>query len=611
MKAPGGPAAPASLGDTLRLIGWVVAVQALFWGLALVVRPSAPDPAFERSRVDGILLAADDGSLIEPRRDGAITFGAGREATFAARVRVDQPKAGLVVFIPELAARASLAVNGAAVPEGDAPNWRPSLLGLKWTVPPALLRSGDNTLTLRVSRDHSVAYIGWLIAGPPALLDAPIRTRRMQAVIPSFGMMVVGLVAALACAMAARNPAYRSVSLAAGLAFTGVALSGLWQIDILTPSSAYVNAGAGQLILLAIFAGLVALADRWFPGGPRYDRALVVASAVFAALIMAATLRLVDWTDLFDILLEGAIVVLGNLAVCAAVWRGLALDRRTWAPDAAVFLLVPGISLIDLTDSILRPPLTHNFAPLGVLGLTVLLMLGIVRRGQMLSQRLEDANALLDARIAQKEAELDAAAERLRAAEAEAAVQRERSRIMRDMHDGMGGQLLAVLMLSRNEAAPRGAITRTVENAIDDLRLLIDSLDSVGDSLDFALGQFRERAETKLRAAAMRLVWSNRLESGTITLPPGTILTIYRIMQEAINNAVRHSGGSMVSIAIAPAEHGGVAIIIADDGKPDPATWRKGHGLANMERRAEEIGGTFVIETGAAGTSITVTIPVA
>ncbi len=515
----------------------------------------------------------------------------------------------MVIYVPALATRVELFANGALVPASDAPSMRQSLLGVKWTVPPSLLRAGENTFKLNVSRDVSASYISWFIAAPPAVLDVPIRTKRMQAVIPSFGMMVVGLVAALACLWAARNPAYRSVGLSAALAFTGIALSGLWSIDIITPSSGRVNAGAGQLILLAIFTGLVALADRWFADGPRYDRALVGASVIYAGLIIGATFDVIGWSDLLDILLEGSIVVLANIAICAAAWRALAQDRRFWAPDAAVFLLVPGISLIDLVDSITHPPLSNSFAPLGVLGLAILLMLGIVRRGQMLSQRLEDANTLLDARIAQKEAELEVTAERLRVVEAEAAVQRERSRIMRDMHDGMGGQLLSVLMLSRDESAPRATITQTVEQAIDDLRLLIDSLDSVGDSLGIALGQFRERAETKLRAAGMRLVWSNRLESGAISLPPSRILTIYRIMQEAINNAVRHSGGSMVSIAINPDDAGGVVIIIADDGKPDPATWRKGRGLDNMERRAAEVGGSFVLETGAEGTSITITIP--
>ena len=609
MRAPDAPLMLPTRADTVRLIVWVLVVQALFWGLGLVVRPSAPDPAFERSRVSDIVLQDADGT--QTPLDGRANYylGTEREATFIGIVEVARPERGLVVFVPRYNRFASLTVNGEAVPSSDAPSWRANRMGIKWVVPAQLLQQGPNQLAVTIQRECCKAYLARLIAGPPEALDVPIQQWRMQSVIPSFGLMVLGIFAAIGCLMVSRSPAYRTIAFAAALAFTGMALSGLWAIDILTPSSEPVYVAAGQMILLATFAGLVALADRWFPGEPRFDRPLVIASLVFAAVIITCSFVSDGVTPLFRNILEGAIVVLANFAVIASLKRGLVADRRLWTPDAAVLLLVPAISIADLIAAIQINPLALNSAPLGVLGLAILLMLGIVRRGQMLSQRLEDANTLLDARIAQKEAELEVTAERLRVVEAEAAVQRERSRIMRDMHDGMGGQLLSVLMLSRDESAPRATITQTVEQAIDDLRLLIDSLDSVGDSLDIALGQFRERAETKLRAAGMRLVWSNRLESGAISLPPGPILTIYRIMQEAINNAVRHSGGSMVSIAINPDDAGGVVIIIADDGKPDPATWRKGRGLENMERRAAEVGGSFVLETGAEGTSITITIP--
>ncbi|MFN3989464.1 MAG: sensor histidine kinase [Erythrobacter sp.] len=609
MRAPDTPLMLPTRADTLRLVLWVLAVQAVFWGLALVVRPSGPDPAFETHRVSSLALEAADGTStpLDPRANYYLAEA--REATFTGIVEVARPETGLVVFVPRYNRFASLTVNGAAIPASDAPSWRASRLGIKWVVPPQMLVQGPNRLAVHITRECCKAYLAGIIAGPPQALDVPIRQWRMQKVIPSFGLMVLGIFAAIGCVVVSRSPAYRTITLAAALAFTGMALSGLWEIDILTPSSEQVYIAAGQMILLATFAGLVALADRWFPGGPQFDRPLVAASLVFAAVIIACTLASDGLPPQLRNGLESAIVVLANLAVIAAMRRGLKADRRLWTPDAAVLLLVPAISIADLVDAIQINALALNSAPLGILGLAVLLMLGIVRRGQMLSRRLEDANALLDGRIAQKEAELEATAERLRAAEAEAAVQAERSRIMRDMHDGMGGQLLAVLMLSRDEASPRGAITQTVEQAIDDLRLLIDSLDSVGDTLDFALGQFRERAETKLRAAGMRLAWSNRLASGQIILPPGTILTIYRIMQEAINNAVRHSGGSAVSIAITPAEAGGVTIIIADDGKPDPAKWRKGRGLDNMARRAEEMGGSLAIETGPEGTSVTIAIP--
>ena len=610
MKAPDTPAMQHSNNAILRLVFWIIAVQAIFWAVALVIRPPAPDPIFEQHRIDTVLLRGADGELREAGGRPRYYLGDDREAVFEAAIDLDQPEAGLVVFAPRYNRWANLEVNGSAVPISDAPAWRAGRLGAKWVVPARLLKRGENIIAVEIRRECCRAYLWRLIAAPPGEIDVAIRQWRIQALLPSFGLMALGLFGAAACLMVVRNPAYRSIASAAAIAFTGMALGGLWQIDILTPSSEAAYLAAGQMTLLATFAGMVALADRWFPGGPQFDRALIIAVPVFAAIIIGTPLFTESMPQLMRKLLEGAIVVLANLAIFACIRRALASDPYRWIPDVAVVLLVPAISVADLIDSIQINPLALNAAPLGVLGLAVLLLLGIVRRGQMISLRLEHANALLDAKIADKQAELEATAALLRQRDAEAAVQGERNRIMRDMHDGMGGQLLSVLMLSRDQASPRELIADTAEQAIDDLRLLIDSLDSVGETLDIALGQFRERAETKLRAAGMRLVWSNQLGGQAITLPPGSILAAYRIMQEAINNAVRHSGGSEVSIIITPANEGLVAIIVSDDGKPDPATWNKGRGLANMASRAEAIGGTLTIETGAAGTSVVLKIPV-
>lgn len=610
MKAPDIPTMQRSNAATLRLVFWVIAVQAIFWAAALVIRPPTPDPIFEQHRIDNVLLRGADGALREAGGRPKYYLGEGRDAIFEAALILDRPDAGLVVFAPRYNRWATLQVNGNAIPISDAPAWRAGRLGAKWAVPPQLLKRGENIIAVEIRRECCRAYLWRLIAAPPGEIDVAIRQWRMQSLLPAFGLLALGLFGAVACLIVASNAAYRPIASAAAIAFTGMALGGLWQIDILTPSSETVYLAAGQMTLLATFAGMVALADRWFPGGPRFDRPLIILVPIFAAAIMAAPLLLESMPLLMRNLLEGAIVVLANLAILACIGRALKIDRHGWIPDVAVVLLVPAISVADLIDSIQINPLALNTAPLGVLGLALLLLLGIVRRGQMLSQRLEHANALLDAKIAAKQAELETTAELLRQRDAEAAVQNERNRIMRDMHDGMGGQLLSVLMLSRDQASPREAIADTAEQAIDDLRLLIDSLDSVGETLDIALGQFRERAETKLRAAGMRLAWSNQLGRQAITLPPGSILAAYRIMQEAINNAVRHSGGSEVSIVITLDGAGVVAIIISDDGKPDRATWNKGRGLANMATRAEAIGGALAIETGAAGTSVTLTIPV-
>ncbi|PXW79396.1 signal transduction histidine kinase [Blastomonas natatoria] len=595
--------------QTIRMIIWIIAVQAAFWSLALLVRPPVIDPVFKQNRLADVALQGPDGQMREPGGRPNYYLGEGREARFVATVRLDSPDQGLVVFAPRYNRWARLSVNGQVIPLSDAPAWRGGRLGGKWVVPPGFLRAGRNVLTLDIGRECCRAYLAALIAAPPGPIDRAIRQWRLQSALPPIGLMVLGLFGAVSCLMAAGRSPYRQLGHAAALAFIGMALGGVWQIDVLTPSSEPLYGAAGQLTLLATFSGLVALADRWFPGGPRFDRYLTVLAPAFFVVIAATAFTTDGMPTLLRNLVDTTIVVLANIAIIACVRRGLQQDRQAWIPDAAVVLLVPSISLADLIDSIQVDPLALSIAPLGVLALAILLMLGIVRRARMLSRRLEDANILLDARIAEKQAELEATAELLRQREAEAAVQGERSRIMRDMHDGMGGQLLSVLMLSRDENSPRHMITRTVEQAIDDLRLLIDSLDSVGDTMDIALGQFRERAETKLRAAGMKLVWSNALDGHSIMLAPGAILAVYRIMQEAINNAVRHSGGQVVSLAISRYGSNGIEIAIADDGRPGAGLWKRGRGLSNMEMRAQTIGGSLAIETGAHGTRVVLRIP--
>ena len=597
-----------------RLAVWAIAVQALFWGFALLIRPPAADPLFEQHQLDGIMLEAADGALREARGRPDYYLGEDRSARFVTTYTTAAPQAGLVVFAPRYNRNAQLMVNNRLVPLSDSPAWRGGRIGAKWVVPPALLRDGANRIAVEIERECCRAYLSGLIAAPPGAIDIAIRTWRLQSLVPAFGLMVLGFFGAGTCLILTWGAAYRSEAVAAALAFFGMAMGGLWQADIFTVVSEAVYNAAGQMTLLTTFAGLVALADRWFPGGPRFDRPLKASALLFAVLIAAGAFATDGVPTPLRAGLEGAMVLAANIAIIACVLRGLRINPRVLTLDAGVVLLVPSISLADLIDSIVRDPLTLSSAPLGVLGLVILLLLGIVRRARNLSLRLENANQLLEAQIAAKQAELEATAALLRQREAEAAVQNERARIMRDMHDGMGGQLLSVLMLSRDEGSPREAITRTVEQAIDDLRLLIDSLDSVGDTIDIALGQFRERAETKLRAAGMRLEWSNGLDGQAVILPPAAILAVYRVMQEAINNAVRHSGGTAVSIRIASDRSGNITVVIADDGQPASGEWRReewsgGRGLSNMRSRAQALGGSIAIEPTAGGTRVTLLIP--
>ncbi|WP_230962524.1 sensor histidine kinase, partial [Erythrobacter donghaensis] len=368
---------------------------------------------------------------------------------------------------------------------------------------------------------------------------------------------------------------------------------------------------AGQMTLLATFAGLVALADRWFPGGPRYDRALVTCSAIFAFINLAAAITTDGMPLAIRNLNELLVVLFANIAILSCVVRGVRVEGRALIPDAAVVMLIPAISISDLIGSLQISPLSLNIAPLGILALAVLLLLGIVRRARMLSRRLEHANALLDARIASKEAELEATAALLRQREAEAAVQGERSRIMRDLHDGLGSQLMSIMLSARVGIAEPAVVAEGLQSVIDEMRLMVDSMDSVGESLSAALATFKARVQPRIETTGIAFDWQEDPAIATLSdFGPRDVLQIFRVLQEAVTNALKHAECSRIAVN-AVVSDGRLVLQIEDDGKGITTRGQAGRGLTNMRLRAASVQGEVMVEPGTngTGTRITLTLP--
>jgi signal transduction histidine kinase len=109
------------------------------------------------------------------------------------------------------------------------------------------------------------------------------------------------------------------------------------------------------------------------------------------------------------------------------------------------------------------------------------------------------------------------------------------------------------------------------------------------------------------------------LPEGVDRLPELAGIALFRILQESLTNVHRHSGSSAVEVHLKASEHEAV-FTVRDFGRGMPAQLiqgsqtngdRFGVGLSGMRERVNDLGGKFELQSGAEGTAITVSIPLA
>lgn len=214
------------------------------------------------------------------------------------------------------------------------------------------------------------------------------------------------------------------------------------------------------------------------------------------------------------------------------------------------------------------------------------------------------------AKIREQAAVIEQQADALQDSIRTAAVAEERQRFVRDMHDGVGGHLLSLLMRVRADDADSKDVAEELEKGLTDLRLMADSLDHVGHDLDEALAAFHRRAAQQLASAGLAFDWSKPQELSGFAMDARAVLSLYRIIQEALSNCIRHAGASRFGVAFDLADGGArLDVVIEDDGVGFGVV-EEGRGLANIRKRAEKLGGTVGFDTGAGGNGCRIVLSV-
>ncbi len=232
--------------------------------------------------------------------------------------------------------------------------------------------------------------------------------------------------------------------------------------------------------------------------------------------------------------------------------------------------------------------------------------------------------AEVEARAARAEADRDADAARAAAAE--------RGRIARELHDVVAHHvgLMAVqseaagsLLPGRPAEAAKSVeiIGTTARQALSELRKLLGVLRGPGDSADFAPVASLAELDTVLgQVRQAGLTVDCHVEGAAFPLSPGTDLTAYRIIQEALTNTIRHSGAGRATVSLCY-EPGFVTVQVTDSGpallptavdgsRGRPAPAGSGFGLAGIAERVASCGGTLTFGPAAGGAfSVTARLP--
>lgn len=193
------------------------------------------------------------------------------------------------------------------------------------------------------------------------------------------------------------------------------------------------------------------------------------------------------------------------------------------------------------------------------------------------------------------------------------ATEKERNRLLREMHDGLGAQLTTALYATRNEQASVDEIANYLQLALEDLRIMMDSMQAFDGDVATLLGQLRYRLERRIQQVGLELVWKVDDLPNFPNMTPQDALNLQRIVQETLVNTIKHAKANKVSLVAEMKTPHCLKIQIKDNGCgfDEQTVESSGRGLSNLHYRAVELNTRLTINSQVGcGTCVELLVPV-
>lgn len=189
--------------------------------------------------------------------------------------------------------------------------------------------------------------------------------------------------------------------------------------------------------------------------------------------------------------------------------------------------------------------------------------------------------------------------------------EKERARLSRELHDGLG-PLLTILRIkvesSKINEADKVELLKLFDDTLGEMRKISNNL-MPSVLTDFGAGEAIRNLVGQIDTSSLKIRYQYD-KNENLEIPPNVSIALYRVAQEALNNALKHARASQLNISLTEFPDR-VSLYVQDDGHGfDPGTVQGGNGLRNMRERVNVESGIFEISSNSRGSVIEVEIPI-
>ena len=197
-------------------------------------------------------------------------------------------------------------------------------------------------------------------------------------------------------------------------------------------------------------------------------------------------------------------------------------------------------------------------------------------------------------------------------------LQNEKVRLSRDLHDNIGAEL--TLIAAETDAISSLTTDEKVKQELKELRnystsamhQLRETIWAIHDKEIDIEGFILKYKQFKMRLVqpyGIKAEYEKQIDNSDVIIKPSKVINLFRVCQEAVNNACKYSGASYLKTTFMLSGNL-LSVKVKDNGKGfDLQSVRRGNGLENMKFRIEEIGGSIEFSSNESGTEILIRLP--